>query len=354
MEVAETFEKFFTDISSSTTKTLKSYPTLAESLVREGTQICGIDFKLKYMSLEEVIKTFKTLELKKTDDPHGGCAIYRLQRNWCIRRSCTLTATCEAPAAINKSERRNSVHHFAHKPQESVLRDVRQTEEQNFSNSNPRRPARAGLSPHWLPGQDRRSLGHRAPGGLEPCGVNLREDLCPAVEVQWLICAYLLLDHSCHVVARVTLPLVYKFLRKIALEIPADQLQAASVLADRCWELSRGQTDKQVTGWTDEHGETIRAILTPQAMFPTSTHELSYLLQNHMVSGDRVSPRAPRRRLSFLEIEILLKKTSFTAPLSTITSLCGRRAAGRCVHPFRTFAPARLAVPFPRRANDHF
>ncbi|GBP92708.1 hypothetical protein EVAR_60794_1 [Eumeta japonica] len=30
----------------------------------------------------------------------GGCAIYKLQQNWCIRRSCTATATCEARAAI--------------------------------------------------------------------------------------------------------------------------------------------------------------------------------------------------------------------------------------------------------------
>ncbi|GBP33489.1 hypothetical protein EVAR_23892_1 [Eumeta japonica] len=29
------------------------------------------------------------------------CVIYKLQRNWCIRRSCTLTTTCEARAVIN-------------------------------------------------------------------------------------------------------------------------------------------------------------------------------------------------------------------------------------------------------------
>ncbi|GBP41242.1 hypothetical protein EVAR_30680_1 [Eumeta japonica] len=39
-----------------------------------------------------------------------------LQRNWCIHRSCTPTAICEARTAINKS-----VHPFAHTPQESVL-----------------------------------------------------------------------------------------------------------------------------------------------------------------------------------------------------------------------------------------
>ncbi|GBP40087.1 hypothetical protein EVAR_33662_1 [Eumeta japonica] len=49
----------------------------------------------------------------------GGCAIYKMQQNWC---SCTPTATCVARAAINQSEPRNAVHQFAHKPQESVLR----------------------------------------------------------------------------------------------------------------------------------------------------------------------------------------------------------------------------------------
>ncbi|GBP18126.1 hypothetical protein EVAR_12907_1 [Eumeta japonica] len=35
---------------------------------------------------------------------------------------CTPIATCEARAAIYKSEHRNAVHHFAHTPQECVLR----------------------------------------------------------------------------------------------------------------------------------------------------------------------------------------------------------------------------------------
>ncbi|GBP05141.1 hypothetical protein EVAR_3456_1 [Eumeta japonica] len=52
----------------------------------------------------------------------GGCAIYKLPRNLCIRRSCTLIATREVRAAINKSEHGNAVHHFVHTPQESVLR----------------------------------------------------------------------------------------------------------------------------------------------------------------------------------------------------------------------------------------
>ncbi|GBP52496.1 hypothetical protein EVAR_32052_1 [Eumeta japonica] len=37
-------------------------------------------------------------------------------------KGCTPTATCEARAAINKSEHGNAVHHLAHTPQEFVLR----------------------------------------------------------------------------------------------------------------------------------------------------------------------------------------------------------------------------------------
>ncbi|GBP70904.1 hypothetical protein EVAR_48869_1 [Eumeta japonica] len=52
----------------------------------------------------------------------GGCPIYELQRNRCIRCSCTPTATCQARAAIKKFEHLNAVHHFAHTPPECVLR----------------------------------------------------------------------------------------------------------------------------------------------------------------------------------------------------------------------------------------
>ncbi|GBP63929.1 hypothetical protein EVAR_40180_1 [Eumeta japonica] len=45
------------------------------------------------------------------------------ERNSCIRRSCSPAATRDARAAIIKSEHRNAVHHFAHTPRESVLRD---------------------------------------------------------------------------------------------------------------------------------------------------------------------------------------------------------------------------------------
>ncbi|GBP94453.1 hypothetical protein EVAR_67794_1 [Eumeta japonica] len=52
----------------------------------------------------------------------GRCAIYKQQRHWCIRRSSIATATCEARAAINKSEHRNAVYYFTHTPEEFVFR----------------------------------------------------------------------------------------------------------------------------------------------------------------------------------------------------------------------------------------
>ncbi|GBP08805.1 hypothetical protein EVAR_101902_1 [Eumeta japonica] len=99
----------------------------------------------------------------------------------------------------------------------------------------------------------------------------------------------------------------------LAVEIPADQLQAASVLADRCWELSRGQTDKQVTGWTDEHGETIREPYGIRAG----------------------SPRAAPAAL-FLEIEILLKKRLYSAIVCNYVLVPARGGPMRAS--FRTFA----------------
>ncbi|GBP06382.1 hypothetical protein EVAR_4536_1 [Eumeta japonica] len=47
------------------------------------------------------------------------CEVYGYALSIIIR---TLAATSETRAAINKSEHRKAVHHFAHPPQESVLR----------------------------------------------------------------------------------------------------------------------------------------------------------------------------------------------------------------------------------------
>ncbi|GBP51210.1 hypothetical protein EVAR_85421_1 [Eumeta japonica] len=60
--------------------------------------------------------------VKRAREQLSGYAIYKLQRNRRIRRSCTPNATHEARAVINKSDHQNAVHHFAHTPQESVPR----------------------------------------------------------------------------------------------------------------------------------------------------------------------------------------------------------------------------------------
>ncbi|GBP36130.1 Probable RNA-directed DNA polymerase from transposon BS [Eumeta japonica] len=72
-EVAKAFETFFTDIPVFTTSSLNSSPALAESLLRNNSSICDInlEFKFKHVSSEEVIKTFKSLDMKRTADIHG-------------------------------------------------------------------------------------------------------------------------------------------------------------------------------------------------------------------------------------------------------------------------------------------
>ncbi|GBP17317.1 Nuclear pore complex protein Nup205 [Eumeta japonica] len=70
-EVAKAFETFFTGIPVLTTSSLNSSPALAESLLRNNSSICDINLEFKYVSSEEVIKTFKSLDMKRTADIHG-------------------------------------------------------------------------------------------------------------------------------------------------------------------------------------------------------------------------------------------------------------------------------------------
>ncbi|GBP52403.1 hypothetical protein EVAR_4686_1 [Eumeta japonica] len=81
-------------------------------LTRRDLAAAPINRLLKWLAVADV---FVMLE-------YVPFAIYRYMRDWCIRHSCTPTATFEPRAAINKSEHRNAVRHFAHTPQESVLR----------------------------------------------------------------------------------------------------------------------------------------------------------------------------------------------------------------------------------------
>lgn len=71
LEVAKAFENFFTDIPVSTTKSLNSSPTAAESLLKQNVEECKSDFKFRHVNNEEIVKAFRSLEMKKTADVHG-------------------------------------------------------------------------------------------------------------------------------------------------------------------------------------------------------------------------------------------------------------------------------------------
>lgn len=72
LEVATVFENFFADIPVSTTKSLNSSPTVAESLLKENVDNCNHDFNFDYVSARDIIKIFNTLNVKKTADLWGN------------------------------------------------------------------------------------------------------------------------------------------------------------------------------------------------------------------------------------------------------------------------------------------
>lgn len=71
LEVAKIFEDFFTDIPVSTTRSLNSSPTDAESLLKQNVGDCKTEFKFRHVSDLQVVKAFKSLEMKRTADIHG-------------------------------------------------------------------------------------------------------------------------------------------------------------------------------------------------------------------------------------------------------------------------------------------
>lgn len=71
LEVAKAFENFFTDIPVSTTKSLNSSPAAAESILKQNFEDCKTDFKFRHVNNEDIVKAFKSLEMKKTADAHG-------------------------------------------------------------------------------------------------------------------------------------------------------------------------------------------------------------------------------------------------------------------------------------------
>lgn len=71
LEVATEFEHFFTDIPVSTTKNLNSSPSTAVALLKGNAPECSRDFHFEHVSTSDVLKAFKSINVKKTSDLWG-------------------------------------------------------------------------------------------------------------------------------------------------------------------------------------------------------------------------------------------------------------------------------------------
>ncbi|KAA5659598.1 reverse transcriptase family protein, partial [Pseudomonas aeruginosa] len=70
-EVASAFEHYFADIPASTTKSLISSPTVAESLLQNHVDKCSVNFKFTNIAIKDIIDNFKSINIKKTGDLWG-------------------------------------------------------------------------------------------------------------------------------------------------------------------------------------------------------------------------------------------------------------------------------------------
>ncbi|CAK1579780.1 unnamed protein product [Parnassius mnemosyne] len=70
-EVAIAFESFFTNAPITTTSKLKSSKTEAASLLESCVDKCSVNFDFQYIDTATVLKTFKQLNIKKTEDLWG-------------------------------------------------------------------------------------------------------------------------------------------------------------------------------------------------------------------------------------------------------------------------------------------
>lgn len=70
-EVAQEFETFFTNIPLKTTESLSSSPTAASTLLKTNVQPCHTVFEFRYINPHVVIKTFKDIKIKNTEDLWG-------------------------------------------------------------------------------------------------------------------------------------------------------------------------------------------------------------------------------------------------------------------------------------------
>ncbi|CAK1590903.1 unnamed protein product [Parnassius mnemosyne] len=70
-DVAMVFEKYFTDIPILTTKSLNSSHAVAESLLTQNVNACRKNFTFHKVSSKDIVKYFKTIDVKKTADLWG-------------------------------------------------------------------------------------------------------------------------------------------------------------------------------------------------------------------------------------------------------------------------------------------
>lgn len=71
LDIAETFNTFFTNIPLSTTSSLNSCSSKAELLLRANVNNCKTSFKFDHINPNNIVKTFKSLNSKKTGDLWG-------------------------------------------------------------------------------------------------------------------------------------------------------------------------------------------------------------------------------------------------------------------------------------------
>ena len=71
LDVAKAFEEYFTNIPLLTTSKLNSSASEAESLLIKNVSPCNSHFKFKHIDCTEIIKTFKSLNIKNTLDLFG-------------------------------------------------------------------------------------------------------------------------------------------------------------------------------------------------------------------------------------------------------------------------------------------
>ncbi|CAF4832061.1 unnamed protein product [Pieris macdunnoughi] len=70
-EIAIVFDKYFSDIPISTTKSLQSSPALAESLLKDNVNECKVSFSFRPISADDIARIFRTIDIKNTTDLWG-------------------------------------------------------------------------------------------------------------------------------------------------------------------------------------------------------------------------------------------------------------------------------------------